>query len=70
MFAFTPVSLHDIFSVGVIPFLLSFAATMAKIFLQAIRFYYFIRKFIGEDVSSFWKILFARFAGEFVTQTT
>ncbi len=70
MFVFTPVSLHDIFSVGVIPFLLSFVATMVKIFLQAIRFYYFIRKFIGKDVSSFWKICFARLAGEFVTQTT
>ena len=70
MFLFTPVSLHDIFAVGVIPFLLSFIAAMAKIFFQAIRFYYFIRKFIGKDISSFWKIFFARLAGEFVTQTT
>jgi glycosyltransferase 2 family protein len=70
MFVFTPVSLHDIFSVGILPFVLSFLATMAKIFLQAIRFYYFIRKFIGNHVSSFWKIAFARLAGEFVTQTT
>jgi uncharacterized protein (TIRG00374 family) len=43
---------------------------MAKIFLQAIRFYYFIRKFIGGHVSSFWRIIYARLAGEFVTQTT
>jgi len=70
MFAFTPVSLHNIFSVGIFPFILSFLATMTKIFLQAIRFYYFIRKFIGNNVSSFWKIAFARLAGEFVTQTT
>ena len=70
MFVFTPVSPHDIFAVGVIPFLLSFVATMAKIFLQAIRFYYFIRKFIGKDISSFWRICLARLAGEFVTQTT
>jgi uncharacterized protein (TIRG00374 family) len=70
MFIFTPVSLHDIFAVGVIPFLLSFAASMTKIFFQAIRFYYFIRKFIGDDISSFWRICFARLAGEFVTQTT
>jgi len=70
MFVFTPVSPHDIFAVGVIPFLLSFVATMAKIFLQAIRFYYFIRKFIGKDISSFWIICLARLAGEFVTQTT
>jgi glycosyltransferase 2 family protein len=70
MFVFTPVSPHDIFAVGVIPFLLSFIATMAKIFFQAIRFYYFIRKFIGKDISSFWRICLARLAGEFVTQTT
>jgi uncharacterized protein (TIRG00374 family) len=70
MFVFTPVSINDIFAVGVLPFLLSFTATMLKIFLQAIRFYYFIRKFIGNNVSSFWKIAYARLAGEFVTQTT
>ena len=70
MFVFTPVSLNDIFSVGIFPFLLSFIATMIKIFLQAIRFFYFVRKFIGSDVSSFWKIVYARLAGEFVTQTT
>ena len=70
IFLFTPVSLNDVLSVGVIPFLLSFLATMIRIFLQAIRFYYFVRKFIGKNVSSFWKIIFARLAGEFVTQTT
>jgi len=70
IFLFTPVSLNDVLSVGIIPFLLSFLATMVRIFLQAIRFYYFVRKFIGKNVSSFWKIIFARLAGEFVTQTT
>jgi glycosyltransferase 2 family protein len=70
IFLFTPVSLNDVLSVGVVPFLLSFLATMTRIFLQAIRFYYFVRKFIGKSVSSFWKIIFARLAGEFVTQTT
>ena len=70
IFLFTPVSLNDVLSVGVVPFLLSFLATMIRIFLQAIRFYYFVRKFIGKSVSSFWKIIFARLAGEFVTQTT
>lgn len=70
IFLFTPVSLNDIFSVGVIPFLLSFLATMTRILLQAVRFYYFVRKFIGKNVSSFWKIIYARLAGEFVTQTT
>ena len=70
MFVFTPVSLNDIFSVGLFPFLLSFISTMIKIFLQAVRFFYFVRKFIGSEVSSFWKIVYARLAGEFVTQTT
>ncbi len=70
IFLFTPVSLNDVLSVGIIPFLLSFIATMIRIFLQAIRFYYFVRKFIGKNVSTFWKIIFARLAGEFVTQTT
>lgn len=70
MFVFTPVSLSDISSVGIFPFLLSFIATMARILLQAVRFYYFVRKFIGDGVSSFWKIIYARLAGEFVTQTT
>ena len=71
MFVFTPVSLHNIFSVGIFPFILSFLATMTKIFLQAIRFYYFIRKFIGNNVKQYyWKMTFARLAGEFVTQTT
>lgn len=70
MFLFTPVSPNDILSVGIIPFILSFVATMSRIFLQALRFYYFVRKFIGKNVSSFWKIIYARLAGEFVTQTT
>jgi uncharacterized protein (TIRG00374 family) len=70
IFLFTPVSLNDVLSVGVIPFILSFLATMVRIFLQALRFYYFVRKFIGKNVSTFWKIISARLAGEFVTQTT
>src|ERR671921_741614 len=70
MFVFSPESLYDIFFVGFFSFLLSFIATMARIFLQAVRFYYFVRKFIGDGVSSFWKIIYARLAGEFVTQTT
>src|SRR6476469_7106638 len=70
MFVFIFVSTHDIFAVGVIQFLLFFVATISKFFFQAIRFYYFIRKFIGKDISSFWRICLARLAGEFVTQTT
>jgi uncharacterized protein (TIRG00374 family) len=43
---------------------------IGKILLQAIRFKYFIREFIGRNVSSTGKTISARLAGEFVTQTT
>src|SRR6266540_7217726 len=38
--------------------------------LQAYRFRYFIKHFIGPHLSSTGKIMVARLAGEFVTQTT
>ena len=38
--------------------------------LQALRFKYFIRHFLGYDVASTGKTVTARLAGEFVTQTT
>ena len=41
-----------------------------KNFVQAYRFKYFIREFIGRDISSTAKTVSARLAGEFVTQTT
>jgi uncharacterized protein (TIRG00374 family) len=43
---------------------------MGRVMLQAFRFVYFTRAFIGGNVSSTWSILSARLAGEFVTQTT
>jgi len=43
---------------------------IVKIMLQGYRFKYFIDKFIGPNVSSTRKIISARLAGEFVTQTT
>ncbi len=43
---------------------------MGRVMLQAFRFVYFIRAFIGGNVSSTGSILAARLAGEFVTQTT
>lgn len=43
---------------------------MGRVMLQAFRFVYFIRAFIGGNVSSTGSILSARLAGEFVTQTT
>jgi glycosyltransferase 2 family protein len=70
MFIFTPVSPNDVFAVGLIPFIISAASVIVKIMLQAYRFKYFIQKFIGPHVSSTGKIMSARLAGEFVTQTT
>ena len=67
----THVSPNDIFAVGLLPFVLSSAsAVMGKLVLQAFRFKYFIYKFIGHNVSSTGKVITARLAGEFVTQTT
>jgi glycosyltransferase 2 family protein len=66
----THVSPTNIFAVGVIPFVMSSISVIGKIMLQALRFDYFIRKFIGPNVSSTGKIISARLAGEFITQTT
>jgi len=70
LFILTPVSPEDVFSVGVIPFLSSVGAVMVRVLLQAYRFRYFIKHFIGPKLSSTGKIMEARLAGEFVTQTT
>jgi glycosyltransferase 2 family protein len=70
MFIFTPVSLNDVFAVGLIPFIFSAGSMIVKIMLQAYRFKYFIEKFIGPNVAPTGKIISARLAGEFVTQTT
>ena len=70
MFLTTNVSPQDVFAVGLVPFVASAAAAIVKIMLQAVRFKYFIKRFIGYDVSSTGKTLSARLAGEFVTQTT
>jgi uncharacterized protein (TIRG00374 family) len=66
----THVSPTSIFAVGVFPFIMSSASVIGRIMLQAFRFDYFVRKFIGHNVSSTRKIITARLAGEFITQTT
>jgi hypothetical protein len=70
LFITANVSPQDIFAVGLIPFVASAAAEIARFMLQAARFKYFIKRFIGYDVSSTGKTISARLAGEFVTQTT
>lgn len=66
----THVSPANIFAVGIIPFVMSSASVIGRIMLQAFRFDYFIRRFIGPNISSTGKIVSARLAGEFITQTT
>jgi glycosyltransferase 2 family protein len=70
MLLFTHISPEDIFAVGAIPFVISCLSVMGRIMLQAFRFKYFIREFIGRDISSTTDTISARLAGEFVTQTT
>jgi uncharacterized protein (TIRG00374 family) len=64
------VSPQDILAIGLVPFLAAAAAAIMKMLLQALRFKYFIRHFLGYDVASTGKTVSARLAGEFVTQTT
>jgi uncharacterized protein (TIRG00374 family) len=70
MVLFTHITLNDLLSVGVIPFILSSSAVMGKILLQAYRFKYYIRKFLGHDVDSTSTTISARLGSEFVSQTT
>jgi uncharacterized protein (TIRG00374 family) len=64
------VSPQDVLALGLVPFLAAAAAAIIKMLLQALRFKYFIRHFLGYDVASTGKTVAARLAGEFVTQTT
>ena len=64
------VSPQNIFAMGLVPFVAASAAAITKMMLQALRFKYFIRRFLGYDVASTGKTIAARLAGEFVTQTT
>jgi hypothetical protein len=61
---------QDFLSLGFIPFLAASAAAITRVMLQALRFKYFIRHFLGYDVGSTGQTINARLAGEFVTQTT
>ncbi len=70
LFLTADVSPQDVFAVGLVPFIASAAAGLTKIMIQAFRFKYFIKNFIGYDVASTGRTVSARLAGEFVTQTT
>ena len=70
LFIFSPVSVTDIFSVGIAPFIMAVLFSLAKVFLQAYRFKYFVDKFLGYKVSSSFKLISVRVGSEFVTNTT
>lgn len=70
IFVTTNVTPQDIFAVGLFPFMAAAFAAVTRIMLQAYRFKYFIRKFIGNDIASTGRTMAARLAGEFVTYTT
>jgi uncharacterized protein (TIRG00374 family) len=70
MIFFIHISPADIFKVGIVPFILSSMSVMGKYLLQAVRFKYFIKKFIGHNVSSTGETICASLGGQFVTQTT
>lgn len=70
LFIFSPVSVTDIFSVGIAPFIMAVLFSLAKVFLQGFRFKYFVDKFLGYKVSSSFKLISVRIGSEFVTNTT
>jgi glycosyltransferase 2 family protein len=70
MIFFIHISPADIFKVGLVPFVFSAMSVMTKYLLQAVRFKYFIKKFIGHNVSSTGETICASLGGQFVTQTT
>jgi glycosyltransferase 2 family protein len=64
------VSVTEIFSVGLVPFLMSVAFSLTKVFLQAFRFKYFVDKFLDYKITSSFKLISVRIGSEFVTNTT
>ena len=70
LFSFSPVSVTDIFSVGIAPFITAVFFSLAKVFLQAYRFKYFVDQFLGYKVASSFKLISVRIGSEFVTNTT
>lgn len=70
LFIFSPVSVTDIFSVGLVPFIMSVIFSLTKVFLQAFRFKYFVDKFLDYKIASSFKLISVRIGSEFVTNTT
>lgn len=70
LFIFSPVSITEIFSVGLVPFIISVIFSLTKVFLQAFRFKYFVDKFLNYKIASSFKLISVRIGSEFVTNTT
>lgn len=70
LFIFSPVSVTEIFSVGLVPFIMSIIFSLTKVFLQAFRFKYFVDKFLNYKIASSFKLISVRIGSEFVTNTT
>jgi uncharacterized membrane protein YbhN (UPF0104 family) len=64
------VSITEIFSVGLVPFIISVIFSLTKVFLQAFRFKYFVDKFLDYKIASSFKLISVRIGSEFVTNTT
>lgn len=60
----------DITSIGIVPLILASAVAVAKLYIQGLRFHYYVRSFLGNGVGSIGKNIHVRIGSEFVTLTT
>ncbi|MEM0496074.1 MAG: lysylphosphatidylglycerol synthase transmembrane domain-containing protein [Candidatus Nitrosocaldus sp.] len=67
---FLNVSLDDILSIGLFPFIVSCLIALAKLLIQGLRFHYYVRSFIGGRVANMSSNVQIRMGSEFVTLTT
>ncbi len=61
---------EDITSIGLFPFILGSAVAVAKLYIQGLRFHYYVRSFLGDGIGSIGKNMHIRIGSEFVTLTT
>ena len=59
----------DILAVGIVPFVLASAISVAKLLVQTVRYHYFINSFVG-PVTTLRQNTLVRIGSEFVTLTT
>lgn len=61
---------EDITSIGIVPFILASAVAVAKLYIQGLRFHYYVRSFLGNGIGSIGKNMHIRIGSEFITLTT